>query len=277
MGQKIHPYGFRLGKYKPHYATWFGLKNTYSAQLFEDLQIRHFFQTKYKYTGILAVHISRRINNHISINLFCTRTNIFLTSRTKNLLVIRIKLQQYLAKHQSSFLTNLYFAGQFNKYCQPMQVSLHLNEVKKYERNATFLAIFLIDQLEKRISFRKAIQKTFKRLDRVKVNGVKIQISGRLNGAEIARTEWLRHGRVPLHTLKANIDYCHRVAYTIYGILGIKNLGFHEQNSTFCVKKIIFLCYNQNELNIEKSIVDVCQENLLEVINYNLGNLAYKH
>lgn len=237
MGQKIHPYGFRLGPYKPHYATWFGSKHDYSAQLFEDIYIRQFFETKYKYTGILALHINRQINNHISINIFCTRTNLFLNSRTQNLPLIRIKLQSALKRYQGSFLVNLYFAGQFNKYCQPMNVSLHLNEVRNYERNATFLSNFLIDQLEKRISFRKAMQKTFKRVNRAKVNGVKIQIAGRLNGAEIARTEWLRNGRVPLHTLKANIDYCQRIAHTIYGILGVKIWVFMNKPHVFQLKK----------------------------------------
>ena len=237
MGQKIHPYGFRLGKYKPHYATWFGSKYDYSAQFFEDLHIRRFFEIKYKHTGILALHINRQINNHISINIFCTRTNLFLNSRTKNLPLIRVKLQSELRHYQNSFLVNLYFAGQFNKYCQPMNVSLHLTEVKNYERNATFLAIFLIDQLEKRISFRKAMQKTIKRVNRAKVNGVKIQIAGRLNGAEIARIEWLKQGRVPLHTLKANIDYCQHVAHTIYGILGVKIWVFMNKTHTFRLKK----------------------------------------
>nr|YP_009532768.1 ribosomal protein S3 [Pedobesia claviformis]AYC65296.1 ribosomal protein S3 [Pedobesia claviformis] len=229
MGQKIHPYGFRLGPYTKHHQIWFGNKNTYSAQLYEDLYIRKFFKIYCARTGILSLHISRQINNHVSVIIFCSKPNFFITSTTKNLYFLRDQLEENLALYQKSFLVDLYFRGQFNQYNQPMKVSLHLRELKKYERNATFLSNFLVDQLEKRISFRKAIKKTLLRIKKIGVDGIKIQISGRLNGAEIARTEWFREGRVPLHTLKANINYCQQVAQTIYGILGIKIWVFMQK------------------------------------------------
>lgn len=222
MGQKIHPYGFRLGNHKKHHANWFGSKNTYSAQLFEDLFIREYFKKKYKNTGILALHTERQINNHIKIYIFCIKASLLLNTNNENIKAMQKAIRQRLINYQSNFLVNLNFAGQLNPYNQSVHITLKLIELPDYEQNATFIADFLIDQLEKRIAFRRAVKKTFKRTERSKLDGIKIQISGRLNGAEIARTEWVREGRVPLQTLNANIDYCNKTAQTIYGILGIK-------------------------------------------------------
>ena len=222
MGQKIHPYGFRLGNHTNHHANWFGSKNTYAAQFFEDLYIRQYFQNQFRYSGILAVHTERQINNHIKIQIFCIKANLLFKNERKDLQVIRKELQCQLANYQTHFHTQLIFANQLNPYNLPVKVSLKLIELPDYERKALFLADFLIDQLEKRVAFRRAIKKTFKRAKQTQLDGIKIQISGRLNGAEMARTKWLREGRVPLQTLSANIDYCCKTAHTIYGILGIK-------------------------------------------------------
>ena len=222
MGQKIHPYGFRLGNHTHHHANWFGSKATYSAQLFEDLFIRNYFLNRYKNLGILELHTERNINNHIKIYIFCIKASLLLNARKETVRMIQTDIRDQLTKYQSDFFTNLNFDGQLNPYNQSVHITLKLIEFENYEKKATFIADFLIDQLEKRIPFRRAMKKTFKRMERAKLDGIKIQIAGRLNGAEIARTEWLREGRVPLQTLNANIDYCNKTAQTIYGVLGIK-------------------------------------------------------
>nr|QHD45148.1 30S ribosomal protein S3 [Codium fragile] len=222
MGQKIHPYGFRLGIIHQHHANWFANKTNYSAYFFEDLYIRQFCDQKLKNTGILKVHIARQPFNYVHLSLYCIKTNYFLTPGNHNLKIIQKKLQHKLANYQISSQVLLNFPKKTNRYNQPFRLSLQLIEYPHYEQNAFFLAKFLIDQLEKRIAFRRALKQTLKRLKKKKINGIKIQISGRLNGAEIARTEWIRKGQVPLQSLAANIDYCCRTAKTIYGILGIK-------------------------------------------------------
>ncbi len=229
MGQKIHPYGFRLGNHKQHQANWYGSKNTYSAQLFEDLFIRQYFSTKYKNLGLLGIQTERKINNHIKIFLVCVKSSLLLNPKNETIRDVQRDIRKKLIDYQSSFLTNLNFDGRLNPYEQSVHITLRIIELEDYEQNAVFIADFLIDQLEKRVSFRRAMKKTFQRLERIKLDGIKIQIAGRLNGAEIARTEWLREGRVPLQTLNANIDYCYKTAQTIYGILGIKIWIFKEK------------------------------------------------
>nr|YP_009519316.1 ribosomal protein S3 [Codium arabicum]AYC65218.1 ribosomal protein S3 [Codium arabicum] len=222
MGQKIHPYGFRLGIIHKHHANWFATKTNYSAYFFEDLYIRQFFKQQLKNKGILNIHICRQPYNHIHVSLFCIKPNNFLIPGKNHLKTIQLKLQTLLAKYQNSSEVCSQFPNKINKYNQPLRLSIQLIEDFNYEQNAFFLATFLIEQLEKRIAFRRAIKKTFKRVKMHSILGIKIQISGRLNGAEIARTEWVQDGQVPLQSLAANIDYTSQIAKTIYGILGIK-------------------------------------------------------
>ena len=226
MGQKIHPYGFRLGIHKLHYSNWFALKNSYALHLGEDRQIRQFFQLfqlQYPNAGILDIQINRQLNNHISVSIFCSKSNFFIKNKQTNLKDIQRKLQIQIAQFSQN---HQFMATKTRK--QPLKISIHIIEASSSEKRASFLADFLIDQLEKRVAFRRALKKTLKRAEKSRLNGIKIQISGRLNGAEIARTEWVREGRVPLQTLKADIDYVSKNALTIYGLLGIKIWIFNE-------------------------------------------------
>ena len=240
MGQKIHPYGFRLGNFQKHQANWFAKKENYTQKIFEDLFIRDFFFKKFQDAGILKISINRKFNNHIQICIFLTKPGFFISSKNTQLTTIQKSLEIEFLKYQSSNFFRLNFLKQLNignnnikdinEQQKPAKFTIQLMEFVKIEKKAAFLADFLIEQLEKRIAFRRAVKKTLKRSERAKIQGIKIQISGRLNGAEIARTEWIREGRVPLQTLRANIDYSYKTAKTIYGILGVKIWVFSDSN-----------------------------------------------
>nr|AYC64542.1 ribosomal protein S3 [Pseudoderbesia arbuscula] len=236
MGQKIHPYGFRLGNFQKHQATWVAPPKNYRQHIFEDLFIREFFFKKFQEAGILQIAIDRKFNNHIQISIFLIKPGFFIRSKNTQLTDIQKSLEQEFSRYQSSSFFRLNFINKIGKkskltnLSKPIKLNIQLMELVKIEQKAAFLANFLIEQLEKRIAFRRAIKKTFKRAERGQLQGVKIQISGRLNGAEIARTEWVREGRVPLQTLRANIDYSYQTAKTIYGILGVKVWVFLETN-----------------------------------------------
>lgn len=232
MGQKIHPYGFRLGKFQKHQATWVTSQKNYIKHLFEDLFIREFFLKNFQDAGILQISIDRKFNNNIQINIFLIKPGFFIRSKNSQLIDIQKILEQEFYHYQSSNFFRLNFKNNIRTLNspKPIKLNIQLMELMKIEQKASFLANFLIEQLEKRIAFRRAIKKTLKRAERSDYKGVKIQIAGRLNGAEIARTEWVREGRVPLQTLKANIDYSYQTAKTIYGILGVKVWVFFEKN-----------------------------------------------
>lgn len=238
MGQKIHPYGFRLGNFKNHQANWFAKKENYTQQIFEDLFIRDFFFQRFQDAGILKILINRKFNNHIQICIFLTKPGFFISSKTTHLTTIQKLLETHFLQYKSSHFFRLNFLKQLrqtdlkliHEQQKPAKLTIQLMELVNIEQKAAFLADFLIEQLEKRIAFRRAVKKTLKRSERAKIQGIKIQISGRLNGAEIARTEWVREGRVPLQTLRANIDYSSKTAKTIYGILGVKVWVFLDSN-----------------------------------------------
>nr|YP_003227050.1 30S ribosomal protein S3 [Bryopsis hypnoides]ACX33763.1 30S ribosomal protein S3 [Bryopsis hypnoides] len=240
MGQKIHPYGFRLGNFQKHQANWFAKKENYTQKIFEDLFIRDFFFQRFRDAGILKISINRKFNNHIQICIFLTKPGFFISSKNAQLTTIQKTLETAFLKYQSSNFFRLNFLKQSSlsknniksilEHQNTPKLTIQLMELVKIEQKAAFLADFLIEQLEKRIAFRRAVKKTLKRSERSKIQGIKIQISGRLNGAEIARTEWIREGRVPLQTLRANIDYTYKTAKTIYGILGVKVWVFLDSN-----------------------------------------------
>ena len=203
MGQKTHPLGFRLGITQKNKALWYANFYRYKNILKEDDKIRTYLKTISKENKIANIYINRNPLN----------TKVQLTIETGEPLKIIKKLKT------TNILKNL------KKIIIPTsQITIKIVEIreKNIAANASLLSDLLVDQLEKRIAFRKAIRFILKKAKKAKVNGIKIQIAGRLNGAEIARNEWLREGRVPLQTLRAEIDYINKEAYTIYGVLGIK-------------------------------------------------------
>jgi len=231
VGQKIHPTGFRIGINKSHQSTWFSYYNTYSKILQEDYKIRQFFEKEWGKAVITKLEIKRQFGR-IELFVHTARTrripNLYSTPITGTRKKRRRRPKQVISTHVVRDLVR--------------KLKSDLNETRKvivkvhqvaYNANASLLiARSLAEDLEKRVVFRKAMRKTTKRLEkwfkRNFIQGFKIQVSGRLNGNEIARSEWVLKGRVPLQTLKANIGYSAYKALTKYGILGIKVWIFNE-------------------------------------------------
>jgi small subunit ribosomal protein S3 len=203
MGQKTHPLGFRLGITQEHKSTWYANFNQYANILKEDDKIRTYLNTIAKTNSISNVRINRNgLNDQIQLNIETGKPGVLIGE---------------LGTGLESLLNNI-------KKLLPIdrQLTINIFEVEQVDLNAGLLGDLVVDQLEKRVAFRRAIREALQRAQKQNVNGIKIQVSGRLNGAEIARSEWIREGRVPLQTLRADIDYATREAHTIYGVLGIK-------------------------------------------------------
>lgn len=209
MGHKTHPLGFRLGITQQHRSAWYSKLNGYSKLIQEDFKIRKLIfdileKTSIKSPGITNIFINRNtISAQIDIIVETAKPGILVGEAGKTLSKIDKSLTRLL----------------------PTQKTLiDVIEIKKENiyQHADLIADILVSQLEDRIPFRRAMKGILEEAQKEKIKGIKIQIAGRVNGAEIARTEWLREGRVPLQTLRADIDYSYKTAQTIYGILGIK-------------------------------------------------------
>jgi len=203
MGQKTHPLGFRLGITQDHKSTWYTNFNQYANVLEEDDKIRTYIKSIAKINNISNVNIYRNgLNDQIQLTIETGKPGILVGE---------------LGSGLENLLTNLKKILPSNR-----QVTIKVFEVENVDLDANLLADLVAEQLEKRVAFRRAIREALQRAQKQNVNGIKIQVSGRLNGAEMARTEWIREGRVPLQTLRADIDYATAEANTIYGVLGIK-------------------------------------------------------
>jgi small subunit ribosomal protein S3 len=203
MGQKTHPLGFRLGITQDHKSSWYANFNQYPNVLKEDDTIRTYINTISKSNSISNVRINRNgLNDQIQLNIETGKPGILVGDRGSGLETLLSKVKKLLPSNR--------------------QLTINVFEVEKVDLDASLLADLVAEQLEKRIAFRRAIREALQRAQKQNVNGIKIQVSGRLNGAEIARSEWIREGRVPLQTLRADIDYATQEANTIYGVLGIK-------------------------------------------------------
>lgn len=209
MGQKTHPLGFRLGITQNHKSNWYANFHEYANILEEDDKIRTYIKNistsddKRQDFSIANLHIHRNgLTNQIQLNIETGKPGILVGEHGNTLKNLLTNIKKLLPK---------------NRECR-----IKVFEIEKVDLNASLLANLVAEQLEKRIAFRRAIREALKRAQRQNVNGIKIQVSGRLNGAEIARSEWIREGRVPLQTLRADIDYATKEAHTIYGVLGIK-------------------------------------------------------
>lgn len=203
MGQKTHPLGFRLGVVQEHKSMWYANFSQYANILEEDDKIRTYLNSISKTNSISNVRINRNgLNDQIQLNIETGKPGILVGDLGAGLETLLKKIKNFLPKNR--------------------QLTINVFEVEKVDLNASLLADLVAEQLEKRIAFRRAIREALQRAQRQNVNGIKIQVSGRLNGAEIARSEWIREGRVPLQTLRADIDYATKEANTIYGVLGIK-------------------------------------------------------
>ena len=203
MGQKTHPLGFRLGITQDHKSKWYANFNQYANILEEDDKIRTYINTIARATSIANVQINRNgLNDQIQLNIETGKPGILVGDMGSGLENLLNTIKKIVPENR--------------------QLTINVFEVEKVDLNASLLANLVAEQLEKRVAFRRAIREALQRAQKQNVNGIKIQVSGRLNGAEIARSEWIREGRVPLQTLRADIDYATQEANTIYGVLGIK-------------------------------------------------------
>lgn len=225
MGQKIHPLGFRLGITKKHRSQWFAKTAQYPQLVLEDSFIRQLLLEKFIDSGITHIEIQRKLDQ-VKIEIRAARPGILVGRDGANLEILRKLLEQKLSTYRLKSISGSHLANLFsskNEHIKAsIQVAIHVTKLANPDSEAGFIADFLVEQLEKRVAFRRAVRQAIQRAQRAGVSGIKIQISGRLNGAEIARSEWVREGRVPLQTLRADIDYCYKTAKTIYGLLGIK-------------------------------------------------------
>lgn len=199
MGQKVHPNGQRLGIIRDWNARWYAPNNKYAGNLAIDLKVRNYFRKRLANAAVSKVTIERPANN-LNVTIHTARPGIVIGKKGEDIERMRGDIRR---------LTDL-----------PVQIAVE--EVRKPELDATLVAENICQQLEKRIMFRRAMRRAVTSAMRLGAQGVKVMVSGRLNGAEIARTEWYREGRVPLHTLRADIDYGLAEAHTTYGVIGVK-------------------------------------------------------
>ena len=202
MGHKIHPTGFRLGIVQEHRSRWFAEGTRYPDLLEEDYRIREYVQKTLSNAGIADIRIERKADQ-IDLELRTARPGVVVGRGGAGIETLRLGVQKLLKDPNR-------------------QIRVNVVEVSRVDADATLVAEYIIQQLERRVSFRRVVRQAIQRAQRAGVEGIKIQVSGRLNGAEIARTEWTREGRVPLHTLRADVDYAYTTAQTTYGILGVK-------------------------------------------------------
>ncbi|NEN88088.1 MAG: 30S ribosomal protein S3 [Okeania sp. SIO3H1] len=201
MGQKIHPIGFRLGITQEHRSRWYADAKNYPDLLEEDHKIRKYVKQTLTNAGISQVRIERKADQ-IDLEVSTARPGVVVGRGGAGIESLRVGLQQLLGSNR--------------------QIRINVVEVTKVDSDAMLLGEYIAQQLEKRVSFRRVVRQAITRSQKAGVEGIKVQVSGRVNGAEIARTEVTREGSVPLHTLRADIDYAYCTAKTIYGILGIK-------------------------------------------------------
>ena len=199
MGQKVHPIGIRLGVVKRHNANWYASPKQYAEYLLKDLQVREFLTKKLKNAMISNILIERP-TGAAKVTISTARPGIVIGKKGEDIEKLQRELTQIMGI--------------------PAQVSI--NEIDRPDLDARLVAEAIASQLEKRVMFRRAMKRAVQNTMRAGAKGIKVEVSGRLGGAEIARTEWYREGRVPLHTLRADIDYSTMRAETTYGTIGVK-------------------------------------------------------
>ena len=199
MGQKIHPFGFRLSVQKNWSSRWYCSSKNFAETLNSDIRVRAFLKKKLAHAAVSRIVIERPAKN-AKITIFSARPGIVIGKKGEDIESLRASLQTMMG----------------------VPVHLNIEEIRKPELDATLIAESIAQQLEKRVMFRRAMKRAMQNAMRLGAQGIKIMSAGRLNGIEIARTEWYREGRVPLHTLRADIDYGVAEAKTTYGVIGIK-------------------------------------------------------
>ncbi len=202
MGQKVHPTGFRLGIATDWTSKWYADSDQFADFLAEDMKIREFLKKKLAQAGVSRIQISRPAKS-VAVTIHTARPGIIIGKKGEDIERLRIEVASLVSAHINN-------------------VKISIEEIRKPELDAQLVAENIASQLERRVMFRRAMRRSVTNAMRIGAEGIKINVSGRLNGAEIARNEWYREGRVPLHTLRADVDYGFAEALTTYGILGVK-------------------------------------------------------
>jgi len=199
MGQKVNPTGIRLGVIKDHTSVWYADKADYANKLLNDLKVRGYLEGQLKNASVSRIEIERPAQN-AKITIHTARPGIVIGKKGEDVEKLRAAVSEMMG----------------------VPVHINIEEVRKPDLDAKLVAQGVASQLERRVMFRRAMKRAVQNAMRIGAKGIKIQVSGRLGGAEIARTEWYREGRVPLHTLRADIDYATHEAHTTYGVIGVK-------------------------------------------------------
>lgn len=208
MGQKVDPRGLRLGITRAWDSNWYADKKEYVKYFHEDVQIKEFIKKNYFHTGISKVRIERTSPSQVVVHIHTGKAGLIIGRKGAEIDALRAKLEKLTGK----------------------KVTVKVQEIKDLNGDAVLVAELIAAQIEKRIAYKKAMTQAISRsMKSPEVKGIKVMISGRLNGAEIARSEWAVEGKVPLHTLRADIDYAVATAHTTYGALGIKVWIFHGE------------------------------------------------
>lgn len=231
MGQKINPIGFRLGVTKDWSSKWYSNSKNFASLLQNDIKVREFLNKKLANAAVSRIVIERPAKN-AKITIYSARPGIVIGKKGEDIETLRSSLQSLMG----------------------IPVQLNIEEIRKPEVDATLIAQSIAQQLEKRVMFRRAMKRAMQNAMRLGAQGVKIMSSGRLNGIEIARSEWYREGRVPLHTLRADIDYGVARAQTTYGIIGIKVWIFKGERFEEPAKTVSL---DNKEVAVEKKVSPV--------------------
>lgn len=202
MGQKVHPTGIRLGIVKDWTSKWYADSKTYSEYVFMDHKLRAFIKKKLKDASVSSITIERPAKK-VNITIHTARPGIVIGKKGEDIEKLRSEVASITGMHIND-------------------VRINISEIRKPELDAQLVAEGIAQQLERRVMFRRAMKRSVTNTMRVGAEGIKVKVGGRLNGAEIARSEWYREGRVPLHTLRADIDYGTAEAHTTYGVIGVK-------------------------------------------------------
>ena len=199
MGQKVHPTGIRLGVVKDHNSVWYADSKNYAKNLINDIEVREYILKKLDAASVSRVKIERPAQT-ARITIFTARPGIVIGKKGEDVDGLRKELSEKMG----------------------VPVHINIEEIRKPDVDARLVAQNVAQQLERRVMFRRAMKRVVQNAMRQGAEGIKVQVGGRLGGAEIARTEWYREGRVPLHTLRADIDYATYEAHTTYGVIGVK-------------------------------------------------------
>lgn len=203
MGQKIHPKGLRIGIIETWQSRWFGTNKDFARYIGEDLKIRKYVKAKLQNAGISRIEIERAASR-VRINIYSAKPGLVIGKKGKDIEDLRRKLRSLVQR----------------------EVSLNIVEARKADMDAQLVAENIAFQLERRVNFRRAMKEAVSRAMRMGAEGIKVSVAGRLNGADIARSEQYKEGRIPLHTLRAEIDYGVARANTTYGVIGVKTWIF---------------------------------------------------